>query len=103
MYGQKVESLKLIIDFKYIDTFGYLSFFYGNIEKTHPYSGFYEPIEKEIKLENILSDSSSDILMPTVVDSMKEVARIFGLSEFPNPLAGPNGEMVYIQGFKGRR
>jgi hypothetical protein len=103
LYQKKANSLKLRIDFKYIETFGYLSLLYGRIEKIHPFVTYEEPIKKEIKFENIYSDSKSDVLIPDVTECMKEVARIFGLQNLPNSLSVPNGEMYFVQGFKGMR
>jgi hypothetical protein len=103
LYQTKTNSLMLTIDFKYIETSGYTSYIYGSIEKIHPYVGFYEPIEKEIKSDNIYSDSKSDVLIPDVNDCMKEVAKIFGLLELPDSLTDPNGDMFFVQRFKGIR
>lgn len=103
LYKERTQSVRMTIDFKYIETFGYVSFLYGRNEKIHPYVAFSEPIEREIKSENIYSDSKADVLLPDVIECMKEVARIFGLIELPDSLVNKQGEMIYVESFKGMR
>ncbi len=103
LYQGQVGSMKLTVDFRYIETFGYLTLLFGSVESIKPYVAYAGPIEREVKAENIYGGERADILMPTVQECMTEVAKIFGLMKLPNPLSNPKGEMIFVEYFKGIR
>ncbi len=103
LYAGQTDSIELVLDFKYLEAFGYLIVRFETIETIAPYIGFAGPIELEIGTTEIFTGEKADLTMPVVERCMGEVAKIFGQDRLPNSLSDSKGEMIFVEYFKGIR
>jgi len=96
------DEITCAVIFENIEKFKWEVYRSGHIWQQKPYAGYHGDIVFEIKLEDIYGRERWNIKMDAVEDTMKRIARIFGLDSLPQAYWSENGELDYSRGMGGR-